>query len=365
MLKFLLILSVIGLSVLVFFRLYESKPPSADVIPANSSAVNTLPSSVPSYSLKPLLPEKILENDYHIFQTFNNCGPAALSMALSYYGIKVSQEVLGQQLRPYQNTWGDNDDKSVTLDELADKALEYNLTPYHRPNGSIELIKQFISYDMPVVTITLSKAEDDIGHYRVVKGYDDIAEELIQDDSLQGKNLRYTYPEFLNLWKTFNYEYLVLVPQGKEEIAKTIMGEDFDLLSSWKKAVKNTKADLAKNLNDAILRFNLSVALYYAGDYKNSVLEFEKVESKLTFRTLWYQIEPIQAFYELGNYPRVFSITDAILNDHNRAFSELYMIRGEIYEKQGNVEAAKKEFENAIFYNKNLKAAQQLLQSVQ
>ena len=121
-------------------------------------------------------------------------------MALSYYGVRESQQDLGRDLRPYQNPQGNNDDKSVTLAELAEKALEYDLVPLHRPNGTVELIKQFIAYDIPIITRTLLKEDDDVGHYRVVKGYDDAAGEIIQDDSMQGRHLRYSYSQFRKLW---------------------------------------------------------------------------------------------------------------------------------------------------------------------
>src|SRR3989344_2491877 len=91
-----------------------------------------IPSPAPKVGLLTPPSKKVLNSNYHVFQSFNNCGPAALSMALSYYGINVSQEVLGQALRPYQVPGGNNDDKSVTLEELAEKSKEYNLVPYHR-----------------------------------------------------------------------------------------------------------------------------------------------------------------------------------------------------------------------------------------
>lgn len=304
---------------------------------------------------------KILENKYHIFQTFNNCGPAALSMALSYYGINETQQELGQALRPYQNPQGNNDDKSVTLSELAQKGKEYGLVPFHRPNGTIEIVKKFLTYDMPVVTRTLLNENEDIGHYRVVKGYDDTTGTFVQDDSLQGKNLQYTYDEFRTLWKQFNYEYLVLVPQEKAYIAELILGEDADGRTSWSKAATNALEEIIDNPHDIYSRFNRSVALYHMGEYQQAVEEFETVERLLPFRTLWYQIEPILAYYELGDYDRVFSITDRILNNHNRAFSELYLIRGEIYKKQGNIPKAKEEFIKVVQYNINLKSAQEAL----
>lgn len=285
-----------------------------------------------------------------------------MSMALRFYTVVESQEKLGQDLRPYQVASGDNDDKSVTLEELAEKSKDYGFVPYHRPNGNTETIKLMITYDMPVIARTTTKVGEDIGHYRVVKGYD--GNRLIQDDSLQNKNLWYTYDDFNTLWQTFNYEYLVLVPKEKVEIVETILGENANEKTAWKNAAASARSILTKNPNDIYARFNLSVALYETGDFKGSTAEFEKVEDQLPFRTLWYQIEPILAYYDLGEYNRVFALTDRILGGGNRAFSELYTIRGEIYKKQGNLEAARSEFEKAVFYNQNLKSALEALNSL-
>jgi tetratricopeptide (TPR) repeat protein len=307
---------------------------------------------------------KILKNDYHIYQSFNNCGPAAMSMALSYFGINESQNTLGQALRPYQVPGGDNDDKSVTLQEIADKAKDYNLLSYRRPAGNIETIKLFITYDIPVITRTWLKKDDDIGHFRIIKGYNDNTKQLIQDDSLQGKNLRYSYDDFNQIWKKFNYEYLVLVPNDKKEIAEKILGEDVDFKTAWTKAVKLSEEQLKADPNDVYARFNLSVALFNTEDFAGSAKQFERVEYLISFRTLWYQIEPIQAYYQLGNYDRVFNLTERVLSNHNRAFSELYLLRGQSFLEQGNTQAAKIEFEKAVLYNSSLTAAREALESV-
>ena len=182
---------------------------------------------------------------------------------------------------------------------------------------------------------------------------------------MQGHNLRYSYSQFMEIWRMFDYEYLVLVPAGKDKITRDILGENADISIAWKNAAENSRQELMSNPGDIYARFNLSIALYHTGDFSGSVSEFEKVEKKLPFRTLWYQIEPIQAYYELGNYSRVFELTNYIFENQNRAFSELYILRGEIYQKQGNLSAAKAEFEKAVFYNKNLKSAQDMLQSLQ
>src|SRR3990167_907362 len=103
--------------------LNEPKPLNNTITlsPTPAPSVTTSSDSTPVTLIKPA-EQKTLKNDFHIFQTFNNCGPASLSMALSYFGIKASQKVIGDGLRPYQNPQGDNDDKSVTLNEMREKA---------------------------------------------------------------------------------------------------------------------------------------------------------------------------------------------------------------------------------------------------
>ena len=324
-----------------------------------------LPSSNSSLKKREEIPlTKILTTDYHVFQTFNNCAPAALSMALSYYGINAGQETLAADLRPYNNLTGKNDDKSTPPDELAKKAEEYGLIPYFRAHGSIKLIQQFIAHDMPVVMRTLLYADKDFAHYRVVKGYDDITKEIIQDDSFEGKNLRYSYDDFLDLWQPFNYGYLVLVPSGKRGVAENILGEELDPALAWEKALERARFEIDANPSDLDARFNLVTALYYTGDYTGATNVFETIEDQLPMHTLWYQIEPIQAYFELGNYERVFELSEKIFSDGNIAFSELYLLRGKSYLAQGNTALAKQEFEKAVLYNKNYTAAAEALLTV-
>ena len=330
-------------------------PPNNTILPTITSRTPTL-TTVP-VKKEPLPLSKTLHNEYHIFQTFNNCGPASLSMALSYYNIHITQEILGQNLRPYQNPQGDNDDKSVTLNELAEEAKKYDLIPYHRPHGNIETLKAFIANDMPIITRTWLHENEDIGHYRVVKGYDDSTHELIQDDSFQNKNLRFSYDSFNTIWKKFNYEYLVLVPKEKQTIAREILGENVDENIAWRNALTSVQEELKRNPDDVYARFNLVVTAYHTGDYTRATQEYEKIQTRLPSRTLWYQIEPIQAYAAINNTERVFSLTDKILQNGNRAFSELYLIRGDIYKKQGDLVSAQREYENAYAYNKSMEEA--------
>jgi predicted double-glycine peptidase len=346
--RLLIVIVLLGCSAFAVHAFSKNETTSLSVLPGEKPILDVpTPTGIPE--------KKILNNDYHIFQSFNNCGPASLSMALSYFGIKKSQEELAESLRPYQVDGGDNDDKSVTLDEMAAKAEEFGLVAYHRPNGNLDMLEQFVAAGIPVITRTWLHADEDIGHYRVMKGYDTTAKTVLQDDTFLDKNLTYTYDEFNQIWDKFNYEYLVLVPKEKKQFAESILGKNVDKKYAWEQAKQNSIKAIDEDPENIYNHFNLSVAYYNLKDYKKSVEEYEKVEAQLPFRTLWYQLEPVLAYYELGNYDKVLSISDQILNNQNRAYSELYILRGKIFDKQGNPDAAKVEYENALYYNKHIK----------
>jgi len=334
-------------------------------------AVQDSPITLPVFSspepspLPPLPPSAVIPQQLHVFQTFNNCGPASLSMLLSYFDQQVSQQELGRRLRPYQNSQGDNDDKSVTLEELAVVGQEYGLTAFHRPNGNQEILQRLIAAEIPVVLRTWLEPGEDIGHYRVIRGYEDSGQVFVQDDSLQGKDLRYSWTELDELWDAFNYEYLVLVPTEQEAEVRTILGDEVDEKVAWENARQRIRAKLQQNPNDLYSLFNLSVSEYELGNYEASITAFEQVEGRLPGRMLWYQIEPIQAYYEAGEYDRVLSLTQEILQNNNRAFSELYYLRGQVYLARGNEEQARAEFLLAQQYNSEYQPAQEALSQFQ
>lgn len=316
-----------------------------------SVAPSIFPAPSPTAELPALPSQKILSGGTQVFQTFNNCGPAALSMVLSHYGITVGQAQLGRELRPYQHPTGDNDDKSVTLDEVANKAREYGFAVYHRSAGNMEIIKQFIAHDMPVLARTWLTPGEDIGHFRVVKGYDETAGVVIQDDSLQGANLRYSYANFEELWGPFNFEFVVLVPAEKVAVAEVILGELVDEQTAWQKSLALAEQAAAENPADTYAIFNQAVARYHLGDYAGAIRAYESVESRLPFRMLWYQIEPVLAYYRVGNYDRVVELSDRILNRQNRAYSELYYLKGLVAQRRGDTAGAQAFFTQAEFYN--------------
>ena len=308
--------------------------------------------------------QKMLEGGDHVWQTFNNCSSTGLLIAMSFFGIHDTQEAIAEATRPWNNLKGDNDDKSVTLFELANYAKEkHGLVTYVRADGDIELLKKFIANDIPVVARALMYPDKDYVHYRVIKGYDESKKIVIESDSIEGKTVPYTYDAWMHLWKDFNYSYLIVVPESKKALVEEILGENLDETLVWKKAKLQAESDLAKNPNDTRAHFNLVTALYYVGDYEGTVREFEKIEGSLQPHVLWFQHEPIQAYFKLGKYDRVVELADKVINANNKAVSELYVLKGKVYQVRGDTVSARAEFQKAMYYNKHLKEAQEAYKS--
>jgi tetratricopeptide (TPR) repeat protein len=272
-------------------------------------------------------------------------------MTLSHYQMNKSQHELGQRLRPYQHPQGIHDDKSVTLAELAEFTKELGFTPYHRPAGDIDLIKRALSQDIPVITRTWLESNSDIGHFRVITGFNDTKGILVQDDSLQGSNLEYSYSAFNDLWRAFNYEFLILLPPEKNHLAPIILGNLHKSQDSWQQALDLSQQALIKNPADIYAGFNQSVALYHVGQYQQSVKAFETVRYRLPTRMLWYQLEPLLAYYATGGYDQVISLSQEILTADNPAYSELHYLQGKIHQIRGDISNANESFRLAHTYN--------------
>ena len=317
----------------------------------------------PSISIKKPGDSALLGNPKHVYQTFNNCGPATLSMIFSWLGKNVSQGELGDKMRPYQNSEGDNDDKTIFTYEFVNWANEYGFEGVSRVNGDIELLKTFTANGIPVVVKTWLHVGEDIGHFRIVRGFDDSKKVIIQDDSYEGPNKKISYFDFLSMWQPFNYAYIIVYSSSQKDLVEAIIGEEMDENISWQNALFRAEKEAELDPENVYPWFNISTAQYHLGNLQSSVEAFEKVENLLPRRMLWYQIEPIQAYQDLKDYDRVFQIVEKILNGGNRAFSEIYLIRGEIYLSQGNSARAKEEFEKAILYNENSKDAKKSLNS--
>lgn len=341
---------------------------SAEPIPAESVA---LPSPVHSALPEPSAPPESLikqadgfqqlRAQKYVYQTYNNCGPASLSMLLDYWGIDVTQQEIADQLRPYQHPRGIGDDKAVTLDELADYAEKSGLKTFKRPNGDIQKLKLFLENEIPVLTLAWLNEKGGFGHYRIVKGYDDSGSYLSEDDSIYGTGQKIPYANFMTDWQVFNYEYLIIIPPEKEQLVIQILADESVVEISYKNALAKAQNEYTQNTSNPFPLFNQSTSRYYLGQSEDAITLYESVKDKLPQRLLWYQTEPILAYQKAGKYEKVLELTDQIFRQGNIAFSEMYFLRGQAYLVHGQKEAARSELEKAAIYNKNFEPAKTAL----
>jgi len=358
-------LIVLLIGFLFAFQGFKTPPPIEEKFVVEESPSSTeLPESVtatPKVSLAQPGERVLLPGTKVSYQTFNNCGPANLSMILSYYGIEKSQKELGEELRPYQHPRGDNDDKTVFPEEFVAMVGKSDLQAFSRVNGSLELLKKLLANEVPVVVKTLLKPTEDSAHFRVVRGFDETRGVIIVDDSYFGPQKEIDYFSFLQMWQPFNYVYILVYPLEKQALVEVILGPEMDEVVAHWRAINRAQKEIELDSENVWPLFNLANSYYHVGQYEETIKYFEEIELRLPRRALWYQIETLLAYKEMGDYDRVFAISERLFEDGNRAFSELYQLRGEIYLEQDNPEAARSEFELALKYNENFEPAKKSL----
>lgn len=192
--------------------------PTLQVTPATTTATSNTLAAITSSVAPDLsdtstrtptpIPQSIqLTGFKHEYQTWNNCGPATLSMALSSLGWDGSQQPIAAFTKPNSR------DKNVMPYELVafvEEETEWEVIA--RVGGDIELIKRFIASGLPVIIekgFEGPKLEGWMGHYVLVTGYNDSDKRFTLQDSYYGPDQVMTYDDLESYWRAFNFTYLV------------------------------------------------------------------------------------------------------------------------------------------------------------
>ncbi len=124
-------------------------------------------------------------------QSYNNCGPASVAILLAYYDHWITQYTVNEQVSPGPSPCN-----------IADYMPQYQLQARaYRSSRPRDPIRLLLANEIPVIVGQLLAVDERIGHYRVIKGYDDVAQEFITDDPLQkmGPDYRISYATFERL----------------------------------------------------------------------------------------------------------------------------------------------------------------------
>jgi tetratricopeptide (TPR) repeat protein len=299
----------------------------------------------------------------YVKQTWNNCGPANITMALSYFGWKDGQETAAAYLKPSK------EDKNVNPSEMvAFVNEETGVRALWRVGGDMELLKRFIASDFPVIIESVLDAEayDWIGHYETVVGYDDSRGVFYIYDSYvgagDGSGRTDPYDEFDRAWQNFNRAFIVIYRQEEESKVRDILGDLADPQKAAELAAETAQQEARANPQNGFAWFNLGSALTKMGRYEEAARAFDKARQiGVPWRMTLYQFGPFEAYYNVGRYDDVMALVNANLNNGGEYVEETYYWQGQVEAAEGQPQRALQSFKTALAHNPRFAAAQEAL----
>src|SRR5438132_13050804 len=208
----------------------------------------------------------------HVWQSLNNCGPASVVMALSTFGIDVSQEAARVPLRGANVLSGMGPQR---VDGWVN--ANFGLRSMWRNNGTNDLIKRLVANGFaPMVTQWMQDPTvSRIAHWRTVRGYDDGQGVFFVNDPMLGNMVALSYDWFGRNWQSFQYRYMVIYRPEDEGLLQAIIGKDWSEASVRQSLYERSKTEaLAQDTNLAWL--NYGEAAYANGMFEEAVAAFER-----------------------------------------------------------------------------------------
>jgi hypothetical protein len=208
----------------------------------------------------------------HVWQSLNNCGPAAVVMALSTLGVDANQETARLALR------GSDVRRGMGPQGVGPWVKEnFDLRSTWRNGGTIDTIKTLVANGFaPMVTQWMQDPwVSRIAHWRTVRGYDDAASVVYVNDSMLGNMVSLPYEWFGRNWQSFSYRYMVIYKPEDEKLLSAIMGPQVSDAVMRRDLYQRAKSEaLTQNTNFAWLAYG--EAAYSFGMFEEAVAAFEK-----------------------------------------------------------------------------------------
>ena len=334
--------------------------------PVLNNAITSTPSATPSALSTPTktltpIPESIkLTGFKHEYQTWNNCGPATLGMALSFWGWQGDQRPIAAFTKPNPR------DKNVMPYELTAFVEEKtSLSALSRVGGDIELIKRLIASGFPVIIEKGFEGPDFegwMGHYELATGYSDAKQQFTLQDSYYGPNQVMEYKKFDSYWRAFNFTYIVVFPKERAKEVETILGPNVDEEYNYRYAAQKASNDIyALTGRDQFFAwFNRGTNLVRLQDYAGAAAAYDEAfalyptirEKERPWRMMWYQTGPYWAYYYTARYQDVIDLATKTLDAMSEpVLEESYYWRALAREALGDSQEANKDLRSSLEYH--------------
>jgi tetratricopeptide (TPR) repeat protein len=296
----------------------------------------------------------------HVWQDWNNCGPATFAMLISYYGRQETQYDVQDAVRP--NKW----DLNVSPHELAAYVRSLGLEVLVREGGLIGLLKRFLDQEIPIVLhVWYYPDEHGAGHYRLIVGYDETAGELIAYDVQLGPDYRISYAQQDQEWQVFNRLYVVAYRPEQAGQIREIVGEEMDDEVMYRHALQVALAERDADPGNRFAWFNAGTNYAALGDHAAAAAAFDQARVLgLPFRMLWYQFGPFEAYLAVGRYQDVIDLAEANLHMVGNQ-EESYYYLGRARQALDDPEAARACYRQALEYHPGFAPALEALASLE
>ncbi len=296
--------------------------PSATPSPAPS--VTPAPAPKSQVTVKPVAKSVILSPMAWEAQTWNNCAPVSALMTLSYYGITLTQAQCGDALRPNKG------DKHVQPQELENFINgQPGIKTFVRENGTLDTLRLLLSNGIPVITQQWLHLDDNIGHYRVVRGYDTAKNILIFNDSMADRAGIEVPSDFQDkLWKGYDRRYFPVFTPTTESLVLAILGPDANVEENYGRALNAAQDYATKNPKDIDAWRNLGFLQYQGNNCKEALNSWSKLTTMLApgpdgpyNKFLWYQLWPVECNNRLGNFQTTLKLVQPAI-DSTKVYAE-------------------------------------------
>ena len=285
-------------------------------------------------------------------QDWNNCGPATLALYLRYYGWEGDQFDISEVIKPTR------DDRNVNVDELVYYVRNHSgwLNAEFRVGGDLEMLKKLLAAGFPVMIEETFKTDrqyfvgDDLwaGHYLLVTGYDDAAQQFTVHDSEAGPNRKLTFAELDKNWQSFNRVYMLAFPSEMQAALESVLGEDWDVETNRQKALKASEKETQFDPDNAFAWFNYGTNLTYFESYNEAAAAFDTARTiGLPDRMLRYQFGPFISYFHSLRTDDLMALTEYALFI-TRTSEEAMLWRGWGLYRQGESQDALNLFRAAL-----------------
>lgn len=295
--------------------------------------------------------------------------PTSIAEAMELLGYDLDEGTVEEWLNPNQQS------KSVSYEQMMDfvnHQTSFPVTSLFRYGGTLDILKQLIENDFPVIIqigYDLPRTGWGwMGKYMLITDYDDGSQEFVTYDAYRDDDRNYEYDYVDEFWQHFNYPYMVIYEQNREQELFDLLGDDAEAQDNLLRAYEVARAEANANQDDPFAWNNMSramveLSLLIDNDQlmEGAIVTYEQAQSVsegLPWRMAWYDFGIYEAYlYEERYQDVVDMINETLSYDSSEFIEEMYYYLGMAHLNLGDEQDAIESFRKALSINPNFELA--------